>query len=181
MECFFMLISNESSKTSFWEKLIWGVYQLPFRCGIAASLRLLQVSDHVDRIEEMIMKDHPKFLHLMRMVVDPLKQGQGYHVLMYLSVQCSKYRMFLCLDLSINCVSIFLQEWGAAVWVRRQSRWQIGVNCRSIAARKKNEMLYFIKNCKKSFEVCELYSYFMCIVFFFHCIMYVCKSNCCGL
>ena len=86
MECFFMLISNESSKTSFWEKLIWGVYQLPFRCGIAASLRLLQVSNHVDRIEERIMKDHPKFLHLMRMVVDPLKQGQGYHVLMYLSV-----------------------------------------------------------------------------------------------
>lgn len=77
LECFFILINNHDAHFSFFEKLSFGLYQLPFRFGLEVTLRLTAKSDWFDSLEQEIMKDTPNYLHLQRMVVKVGKQGQG--------------------------------------------------------------------------------------------------------
>ena len=77
MECFFILVPNDKSNFSFWEKMSWGLYEFPFRCGFESTSRLIATSDCYDKFALDLMKDTPNYLHLQRMVVNVNMQGKG--------------------------------------------------------------------------------------------------------
>ncbi len=81
LECFFMLVPNEHAQFSFWEQMSWGLYEFPFRCGFDVTGRLMTAGDWSDKMEFEIMKDHPKYLVLQRMVVAKHLQGKGNSLL----------------------------------------------------------------------------------------------------
>lgn len=81
LACFLWVPSN-TSKLTMWEMIMAGMWQIPFRFGLATLQRLLQLMDSMEAAMSATVSSHNQtnpmpFIHLQRMVVRPDCQGKG--------------------------------------------------------------------------------------------------------
>lgn len=77
IECFYMLMFNDSVHLTFKDKVKYGLWQMPFRSGFDSMQRLLHTADHMKRLEDEVMRDYPVYLVLQRLVVSPTSRRRG--------------------------------------------------------------------------------------------------------
>lgn len=77
LECCFLLIPSISNKYSFCEEVSAGLLECPFRCGIAATFRLMAAASWMDTIRDKLAVNCPNgYLSLEMMVVNGKQQGR---------------------------------------------------------------------------------------------------------
>jgi ribosomal protein S18 acetylase RimI-like enzyme len=77
IECFYMLSYNDSCHLTLKDKIRYGLWQMPFRCGFDAMQRLLHCADYMQRLELETMREYPVYLVLQRLVVCPTARRRG--------------------------------------------------------------------------------------------------------
>ncbi len=75
--CCFLWVPSESAKLGMWEMIIAGMWQIPFRFGVATLKRLLSLMDSMEATIGQASSKSPDYIMLQRMVVRPDCQGRG--------------------------------------------------------------------------------------------------------